>query len=566
MTLFTIETGAVRLVWSRTRAKPPAVVPAGEAGPCRPEVRTLLSGVTPVVGTRAKACLFEQTDYTLFVQSRTGARVALRHRDPALVRGLHTSDDGRIVHGVINFGAQVGESRFVVEVDGAPHVAFTVEVFPSKLDYRRDYEAIRADVEDIAEGLAYEYLRATTRPARSVATRRPDAAAWATLLRHVLGALERALDHVARHPGWSLARATEPVRAERIRRSDTAVLRAVRKGGGHGDLQRMRGGVPVRRRLPARRAVYTLDTPEHRWLAAQLRQVRARLARLSAEERRRRPGLRHARALGELDDMARRAARLAALEPWRDLEGGAPATPTLRLLTAPGYREAYQTCLLLRRGLTLEGGPLALSLKDLHLLYEYWCFLTLVRLAAEVTGAGLPAEQLLTVERYGLRMRLRRGRAQTVTFPLAGSRRLAITYNPRFGGKGYLVPQQPDLVLSLGRPGGPRTRYVLDAKYRLDASPAYVRRFGIPGPPVDALNALHRYRDAILDRDRRERGGRTVAQAVALYPYREPEPGTYAAGRHGRALEEVGVGAIPLLPGATAHLEAWLHGVLAGEG
>ena len=561
MTLFTIETGAVRLVWSRT--KPPAVVPAGEAGPCRPEVRALRSGVTPVVKTGTEACLFEQTDYTLLVQSRRGARVALRHRDPALVRGLHTTEDGRIVHGVVNFGAQIGRSRFVVEVEGAPHFEWTVEVFPSKLDYRRDYEAIRADVEAIAEGLAYEYLRATTRPARPVAERRPDAAAWATLLRHVLGDLERALDHVARHPRWGLARATEPVRVERIRRSDTAVLRAVRKGGGHGSFQPMRGGVPVRRRLPARRAVYTLDTPEHRWLAAQLRQIRARLARLTAEERRRSAGLRHARALRELDDMARRTARLAALEPWRALEGEAPATPTLRLLTAPGYREAYQACLLLRRGLTLEGGPLALSLKDLHLLYEYWCFLTLVRLAAEATGAGLPAERLFTVDRFGLRMRLRRGRAQTVTFALGDGRRLAITYNPRFGGKGYLVPQQPDLMLTLERPGGPRTRYILDAKYRLDASPAYVRRFGVPGPPADALNALHRYRDAIRDDDRQ---GRTVAQAVALYPYREPAPGTYAAARHGQALEEVGVGAIPLLPGATAHLEAWLRGVLTGEG
>jgi len=561
--LFTIETGAVRLVWSRTRAKPPAVAPAGEAEPSVPEARALRPGVTPVVETRAEARLFEQTDYMLLVRSRKGARVAVRHRDPALARGLHASEDGRIVHGAVNFGAQVGESRFVVEVDGAPHVAFTVEVFPSKLDYRRDYEAIRADVEEIAEGLAFEYLRATVRPAHPVATRHPDAAAWATLLRHVLGEIERALDYVARHPRWSLSRATEPVRAERIRRSDTAVLRAVRKGGGHGAFQTIRAGVAVRRRLPARRAVYTLDAPEHRWLAAQLRQVRARLARVIAEERRRRPGLRHAQALRELDDMERRAARLAALEPWRDLEAGAPAPPTLRLLTAPGYREAYQACLLLRRGLTLEGGPLALSLKDLHLLYEYWCFLTLVRLAAEMTGAGLPAPQLLTVERHGLRLQLRRGQAQTVAFPLAGGRRLAITYNPRFGGKGYLVPQQPDLVLTLGGPGAPPIRYVLDAKYRLDASPAYVRRFGIPGPPADALNALHRYRDAILDRDRQ---GRTVVQAAALYPYREPEPGTYAAARHGQALEEVGVGAIPLLPGATTHLEAWLRGVLTGNG
>ncbi|WP_456427773.1 hypothetical protein, partial [Rhodocaloribacter sp.] len=66
-TLFTIETEAVRLVWSRARAKRPAVAPVGAAEPSGPEARALRPGVTPVVETRAEVRLFEQTDYTLFV-------------------------------------------------------------------------------------------------------------------------------------------------------------------------------------------------------------------------------------------------------------------------------------------------------------------------------------------------------------------------------------------------------------------------------------------------------------------------------------------------------------------
>ena len=154
-------------------------------------------------------------------------------------------------------------------------------------------------------------------------------------------------------------------------------------------------------------------------------------------------------------------------------------------------------------------------------------------------------------------MRLRKGRVQTITFPLA-SGRLDITYNPRFGGPGYLVPQQPDLLLTLHRADGVVARYVLDAKYRLDASPSYRKRYGLPGPPTDALNDLHRYRDAI--RERRPR--RTVVQAVALYPYREEEPGLFEQSRHRRMIDEIGVGAIPLLPGETVHLERWLRKVL----
>jgi hypothetical protein len=229
------------------------------------------------------------------------------------------------------------------------------------------------------------------------------------------------------------------------------------------------------------------------------------------------------------------------------------------LLSASGYREAYRACLRLQQGLSLEGGPLHLRLKELHLLYEYWCFLTLVRLAGEVTGQRVPWQSLIAVEQSGLRLQLRKGRRQTILFPLAGRRRLEVTYNPRFGGKGYLVPQQPDLLVTLRGPGEAAAQYVLDAKYRLDATPSYCRRYGTPGPPADALNDLHRYRDAIRDR---RGGGRVVVQALALFPYREGEPGMFARSRLYRMLDEIGVGALPLLPGATTHLRAWLEGVL----
>nr|WP_243664953.1 nuclease domain-containing protein [Rhodothermus marinus] len=49
----------------------------------------------------------------------------------------------------------------------------------------------------------------------------------------------------------------------------------------------------------------------------------------------------------------------------------------------------------------------------------------------------------------------------------------------------------------------------------------------MPGPPTDALNDLHRYRDALSSYFTR-RGKGTVAQALALYPYRGGEAGCFA--------------------------------------
>ena len=545
--LFSIETDAVRLVWSCRKAGAPVGAPVGAP----PRVEALASGIEAVV--EGSGCLLEQTGYTVLVQSRLGRRLRLRHRDPVLFEGLHGTAD--VVHGMVNFGGQVGESRFVVEVDGRPHVAVTVEVFPAKLDYRADYEALRDEVEAMATGLVYEYLRATYQPAGRHPAGTPGPVAWVTLLRHLLDDLTRALDEVARHPWRETRRTVRVQRAERIRRPDATLRKALATGGGRG--RALPGDTPLRERMPSQAACTTLDTAAHRWLAAQLNLIRTRLSTFLATTRP--AGPRGPRVRAELAAMLRRVARLADREPFRDVRGGAPRTPPFQLHRAPGYREAYQACLCLRDGLTLSGGALGLGVKDLHLLYEYWCFLTVVRLAGAATGRPLSAALWPAVERKGLRLGLRRG--QTLVFPLAEGGRLTCTYNPRFSGPGYLVPQQPDILLALERPDGRCDRYVLDAKYRLDASPGYRRRYGVPGPPTGALNDLHRYRDAILDP---ARTGRSVVEAVALYPYREETPGAFAASRHARLLREVGVGALPLLPGATEYLAAWLAERLAG--
>lgn len=181
-------------------------------------------------------------------------------------------------------------------------------------------------------------------------------------------------------------------------------------------------------------------------------------------------------------------------------------------------------------------------------------------------GQPLPTRELLAVEQHGLRVLLRRGREHAVIFKIPEGRRITLTYNPRFGGDPLLVPQRPDILLEIHDPGRPPIRLVLDAKYRIDASPKYMRRYGSPGPPEDALNGLHRYRDAIVNPgspfDSRGIPERTVTQAIALFPDREAEPDAFRASRLWKSIGRIGVGAIPLLPGSTGYLEEWVRGMV----
>lgn len=523
--LFRIETERLLFVWGSGNGHEPA----GNDGPTR---------------------LAEQTEYTLFLRSSTGQPVEVVHRDPTLLRGLRTADEGRVVHGTVNFGSQVGRSRFELHVDGGLERNFEVEVFPSKLDYEQDYTQLSAETQEILTGLVLEYLRSTFHLGAGARSSQASHLEWLTLLRHAADELERALDRIARHPCWGLDRNPHTTRAERVRRPDATLRKSVLRGTGTGRQIPLPGGASVREQLPEHRARPTLDTPEHRWLAGQLGQILRRLAHLRQQEASLPPSLRRQRVVEEVATLEERVARWSRIEPL--LAAGAehqPGFASLQLLQAPGYREAYRACMMLALGLRLEGGPVRLAVKDLHLLYEYWCYLTLVKLLASEVGCPLPASQLLGVERSGLRVLLRRGWEHTVRFTLADGRAVALTYNPHFGGDPLLVPQRPDLLLEIGG-----DRLVLDAKYRLDTSPEYVRRYGAPGPPEDALNGLHRYRDALR-----------VSQAIALFPHCDTGQGSFAASRLHRSVERIGIGALPFLPRETGYVAAWLRKVLAGD-
>ncbi len=97
----------------------------------------------------------------------------------------------------------------------------------------------------------------------------------------------------------------------------------------------------------------------------------------------------------------------------------------------------------------------------------------------------------------------------------------------------------------------------------MDATEKYRQQFGTFGPPVDAINVLHRYRDAILELERSEAQGeslkRSVVQAVALFPLNLIEGDTsFRDSRLWKSIDHIGVGAIPTLPSNCGLLKEWI--------
>ena len=538
---------------------------------------TYIDGVASVttsdLADESGPALFEQTEYQLYLRTtNANDQVEIRHRDPMITRKLNAQEGGRVLHGSVNFRGQIGRSLFSVYVNGRRILDFEVEVFPTKIDYETDYHEILSDVQSILTSLAYEYLRSTYQLGRLAADQQPSRLEWLVLIEHIVDELEKAMNHIAQRPIRALVRLERSSRLERIRRVDSRVRSQIRRGQGKGRLVHA-GQVMAREKINQRPAELTLDTLEHRWLRNQLVAIQRNLSQISklydleAEKSERRKKLAHG-----VFDLKSRVSRLTRLEPMGAASGNPPAGfASLQLVSAPGYREAYRLLVLLRMGLRLEGDLLQLSAKDLEVLYEYWTYLTVVRTIRDEHGAPLRLDQLFKLNRSGLTVQLKQGKGQRVSFRAGEHRKVHVVYNPQFSNReSTLIPQKPDILIRLEEDGWPLIQLVADAKYRIDASEEYRRQFGSFGPPKDAINVLHRYRDAILEFDKMVQEApqlkRSVVQAAALFPMNGQPDEDFRESRLWMSLDRLGVGAIPLLPTNAGFLKEWLLGALRQGG
>ena len=520
--LFQIDTDLISLSWSQVQRKevPKPIASTEQYGllHIKPKRKNILfnpttfrindptplgSGPDSLIGP----VLYEQTNYKLFVQSKNDQKVTIYHRDPIIQAMIGYENNQQIALGFINFGSQIGRSEFSVFVNDQPEFDFEIEVFPSKLDYVNDYQQILADIQDVFHGLAFEYLRSTYLQGRQVSVPQPTELEWLVLLRSVVSDLERAYYHIAQHPIRNLVREDQITPIEKIKKVDSSIRNAVRHQKGMGELKKLNNGIPINSRLYANKAQTTLDTPEHRWLAAQLNSIRQKTNRikrqvisqyLAFEDRPERAN----KIITELDSIEKLIVRLSKLEPFENINGLPPAGfASIQLLSAPGYRDAYQACSILALGLRIEGGPLRLSVKDLNLLYEYWCYIALLRIVSEIVDKPIQSTDLLTIQQRGLQILLQKGRQCNVKFDTDTKRTITLNLQPQIRGENYLVPQQPDILMTMDDPGWPKLQLLFDAKYRIDTTQQYQEQYGTSGPPEDALNVLHRYRDAILEKD-----------------------------------------------------------------
>lgn len=332
---------------------------------------------------------------------------------------------------------------------------------------------------------------------------RPPAIARLEFLRSRIEELEAAANAIARSPRRMLAAEEVVVPYHRaVRATGPEILRSFRSGRVLSETApsshlpaALNGLLPERIRL--RRRLNSLDLPEHRQMAACLRAWSAWLA--AAAELLDRAKVSEDAEAGRVSGMwaarcrrlARRLSRLGELAPFAE---AGEAAPRLMLSSVfrndPAYRRFFRLWQDMNLGIAaVFGGFLGMPLARTFELYELWCFLRLVRAAADEYGLeGLNVGDLFVSDAAG-------GvtvSAGAVTVPVGRGWKLCFQkqyrefwLEPRGRGS-FSRTMKPDVVMGKKTDEVAACLIVLDAKYRIED--------GLN----EALNSIHTYRDALV--------------------------------------------------------------------
>lgn len=498
---------------------------------------------------RSRPLFFEQRAYELIVEPIDGHVVEFWHENYHVRKAITSVGRSHVLSGILNFRNDIGLSELVFVVDGRRYLTITIEVFPSKIDYQEDYKAIVADVTKEVYNLVFDFLRRTYQSLHIAPSAKPSPVEFFTIIRSIYKEFIAAADMVLRCPHHLLQQENEIMPQHKIRRYDEKTIRWLEK---HPEqMARDKNGILVDKALAVRKYV-TYDTRENRLTKYMLEQTARRLDQFRIRYLENGPDP-DAAILQEARNMVVGIQRRCNTGFMKEVTSEASgAGMSLVFGMAPGYQQLYRCYLLLQHGLAVTGGIFNISIKDLAVLYEYWCFIKLNSLMKE--KYELLSQDIIRVDGTGLSVSLVKGSPSHVRYRNKKTdEEISLSYNPTIS-KIPTIAQKPDNVLKLEKKGAEIDyEYVFDAKYRInpsiEGSEYHTSISKTPGPEVEDINTMHRYRDAIVYHHGSSLFEHMMYGAYVLFPYKDEDE--YRNHRFFKSIDKVNIGGLPFLPSAT---------------
>lgn len=520
---------------------------------------------------QGKACsplFFETQSYELIVEKKQQLPIIFHHEDIHLRRSVRPLGQ-TLLCGILNFQNEVGLTDLDLHLHGQPLIRLQLEIFPSKMDYKRDYEMILQDVNEQIYNLSFDFLRKTYRLTGFRETKSQSLTEFFTILQHIFNQLVLAVDRMKNSPHYKMqmgSRKVESFRARKLGKENIHYLSKRPESFIHdeklGFISMQDKKVLPTHVLDSKRYIH-YDTAENRFIRWVLLRIVGKLkdlrVRLLQKDRNIDPIL-----MRKLDHMNSQINRLLKYD-FLTVGEMTHMSVTLILQMEPSYRDVYRYYLILMKGLSIQGDLLRLSMKDLAQLYEYWCFLKIHQLLSK--KYELLSQDMIKVNRNGLFVTLNKSQKAKMVYrnPRNGEV-FTLYYNalPK-GDRTSTLAQRPDNILTLKKNDTETEyKYIFDAKYRLNPAykgTKYWEKYKQPGPEEEDINTMHRYRDAIVYRENQNGNfERSMFGAYVLFPY--PDEEKFREHKFYKSIQLVNIGAIPFLPNATTLMEDFLNEII----
>lgn len=549
----TIECGKFDAIWAKAKRN------VGEQGLF--STYSWSEGVSSVVrltengeqeiekGQTAPAIFFDNADYPIWVEFQDYVKNA------QFVSELQGENEKftfrrQILAGFLNYGNEIGRSEIHLiykTKEGTKKFTFSFEVLSTKLDYHEHWRSILEDIEAEYRMLSLDYMRRTFHGFTPDTNGETPEIVWWSVFGSEQEKFIRACKSIIERPRHRLHGQESYKRADKL----TIVSRGIenelaehRKECGH--------------MYRVEEQIQTNDTQENRFLKFTLGQITSKYDTLK----------RRVEGINTVSDIkkAEMSKTLSSLQhlvrnPFFRTVGRYKGMnqESMVLQKASGYSQVYRTWNLLRRGYSLYDGLYRLQTKDIATLYEIWCFIEVSHIVKEQLHlSDEDVDHRNRMEMNGVfTWELGKGEHSRILFKKDNVELAELVYNPKsterenssVGMKDLVVPtvpQKPDIVLQLTKNDlqqGMKMTYLFDAKYRIAD-----KIDGVDTPPDDAINQMHRYRDAIYYKDYNAKAlKKEVIGGYILFPG-DGEPTDVAMSKFYKTIKEVNIGAFPLRP------------------
>ena len=502
-------------------------------------------------GCQSRAVFFDNAEYPIWVEFGS-------HVSKAQFGSMLQADNDRFSYrghtlaGFINYGNEIGRSELQLVYNigkEQKHFKLGYEVLSTKLNYHEHWKKIIEDIEAEYRMLSLDYMKRTFHGFTPDTTGDTPELIWWSIFAKEQETFIKACRSIIERPRRRLRGYEVYLRADKLKRVPTNIeneLAEHRKEQAH--LYRIE------------EHIQSNDTQENRFLKHALGQIAGKYETL----KRRIEAIKNTSDTlkKEMDSVQKDLTHLKRHPFFRTVGRFKGLTQeSLVLQRATGYSQVYRTWNLLRRAYSLYDGLYRLQTKDIATLYEIWCFIEVSHIVRGQLGIDVDVDHRNRMEMNGVfTWELGKGEHSRILFRKDGVELAELVYNPKHTEKENdsismehlvvpTVPQKPDIVLQLTKDDmekGMKMTYLFDAKYRINDR----TNEGVDTPPDDAINQMHRYRDAIYYKDNKVTDGKLKKEVIGgyiLFPG-NGDPLEVAKAKFQQSLNEVNIGAFPLRP------------------